>query len=277
MGARTDRFILALLAAIVSPGAASAVPITIEGSLNYPTVGCVVDGIPLRCQIDTGDDSSVTLPATPLTAHLKVIAAKHAMGAAGVAVSIDEVKVDTIRIGNMTVTQPVGVYRMERAEPFATLGRRFLETTQTVTFDFRAMTLTPDGPAGALCPGSVRMAALMEVPAEFLGQPILAGWDTGAGATTVDSAFVARHPDQFQYVKDMPAIDSTDRSIPAKIYTTNALSICGQELQGIPVLALDLSAARTKRPDLPDVIFGDNLFLGHVWSFDFSDGRWSIR
>jgi hypothetical protein len=277
MRRQTSRLMLGMLAAAVSPGPAGAVPVTFEGSLNYPTVGCVIDGIPLRCQIDTGDDSSATLPATPLTAHLEVIAAKHAMGAAGVAVSVDEVKVDAIHVGNMAVTQPTGVYRMERSEPFAVLGRGFFQATQTVTFDLKAMTLTADGPSGGLCPGAVRMAALMEVPAEFDGQPIQAGWDTGAGLTTVDTGFLTRHAALFKYVKDMPGIDATQRSVPAKIYTTSAVTLCGHKLENMPVLALDLSAARARRPDTPDIILGDNLFVGHVWSFDFRDGRWSIN
>ena len=175
------------------------------------------------------------------------------------------------------MTQPTRVFRMARSEPISVLGRGFFQAMQTVTFDFRAMALTSDEPAGGICPGAFRVGALLEVPAEFDGQAIQAGWDTGAGATVVDTAFLARHPDLFKYVKDMPAIDSTERAVPSKIYTTNALALCGHKIDAMPVVALDLSAARARKPDMPDILFGDNLLMGHVWSFDFRDGRWSVN
>jgi hypothetical protein len=275
--------ILGLLAANVWPGAAGAVPITPEGKLNYPAVNCVIDGIPLRCVLDTGDNATATVPATPATAHLPLISAAHVLGAAGVVVPIDRVKVEAIHAGNITVTQPTEVFRQERAEGYAVLGRGFFQATRTVTFDFRTMALTADGPSGGACPGAFHLAALLEVPAEFDGKPIQAGWDTAAGFTVVDTAVVARNPGLFQYVKDMPATDATDRSVPTKIYTTNALAICGHKIDNLPVAALDLSTVRAKLPTLPnmsampEVVFGDNLLMGHVWSFDFSNGNWTVN
>jgi hypothetical protein len=277
MGRRSG-LILGLLAAILSPGLAVAVPMTPEGELQNLGVNCVIDGIPLRCVIDTGDNATATLPTTPLTAKLPVIGKGGSIGASGVMVPTDYVKVQAIHAGNITVTQPTDVVRTARPENSAVLGRGFFQATITVTFDFRTMNLTADGPAGAVCPGAFHVAAFMEVPAEFDSKAIQAGWDTGAGLTMVDTAFVARHPELFNYLRDFPAIDATTgRSLPAKVYSTSALSLCGHKINNLTVQAVDFSPLRTKAPDVPDVVFGNNLFAGHVWAFDFSDGRWSVN
>jgi hypothetical protein len=261
-----------------SPMPVRGVPIVLAGRLNYPAVDCEVDSVAGRCILDSGSmDTAVNVPDTAAFAALPTLATRHMMGAGGVAVSTDQVRVGAIHVGDFEMKAPDHAYRGPLPDPNPVLGLDFFKAMQTVTFDFHAMALSRDPPSGRLCPDRFKADSMIEVPADFAGQAMQAGWDTGAGATVVDAALLARHPELFQYVKDFPAEDATGKAVPAKIYTTSAFTLCGIKLNNMPVGVLDLSEARKKKPDLPEVVFGDNLFMGHVWAFDFRDGRWSIN
>lgn len=259
-----------------APLAARAVPMVLAGQLNFPAVDCKVDGVAARCLIDTGSQGAVSLPATSAYAGLPVLANRRSMSAGGVAAVSQLVQVGALQVGDFELKPPAEAYRQRLPDPNPVLGSGFFEAMGAVTFDFKAMTLTRDPPSSAMCPGGAKITSMIEVPADFLGQTIHAGWDTGAGFTVVDAGLVARHPDEFHYLKDFPARDAIGAVVRSRIYTTSAITLCGMKIDNLPVAALDLSEARKKKPDLPDVILGDNLLAGHVWAFDFRDGRWSI-
>jgi hypothetical protein len=269
-----------LAALLAGAGAAPAlpVPIAIESPLPYATVDCMIDGIAARCELDTGDMATATLVASPAFAKLPVIATKHVMGAAGVVAPSDVVKVGAIRVGDFEMKQPTDVFRNATSTPWPRLGRGFFEAMQTVTFNFQSMILTRDPPAGGICPKPFHVDGVIEVPVSFNGQDMQAVWDTGATMTVVSADFVASHPDQFQYVKDMTRSDDAiaASSMKAKMYMMNGFALCGHRAD-MPVVAIDFTAMKARAPKLPDIILGDSLFMGHVWSFDFRDGRWSAN
>lgn len=273
----TVRAVVIAGALVVSTGVpALAAPFMID-SKNAFVIACKIDGMDEVCQLDSGDNATATLRPLPVFAALPVIQTKRAMGVAGVVVTSDVVRVSALSAGELVLKDVSNVQRSSRPQAYSTLGLGFFRGLQTVIFDFRRFELLRGPPEGPACPGRFAADELIRLPATLAGQPITVGWDTGASITVADAAYVAAHPSLFTYIKDMPpGDDSTSSGLHARLYLMKAFAVCGRAIDSLPVVAVDMSAPKAETPNFPDLILGSNLMRGHVWSFDFRDGRWSF-
>lgn len=136
------------------PAGGHVVPFVFYGT--QPQIACTIDGIPAECTIDTGARDTISFMTPFIAAHPEVIpATTTAPGVTGFGFggpSLGKLgRVQTVGIGDLTLTDLVGDYSIQKAgaltAPFvaANIGGNLLRRF-TVTFDYYngTMTLVPN-------------------------------------------------------------------------------------------------------------------------------------
>ena len=104
-------------------------------------------------------------------------------------------------------------------------------------------------------------------------------WDTGAGLTTVDQKFIADHPENFRFIKNIKVGDAViDGASTMKLYMATELIIGNLHLKDIRILSADFSAIQEKLND--NSIFGAagfNVLESYNWYFDMKSKTYSVR
>ncbi len=101
-------------------------------------------------------------------------------------------------------------------------------------------------------------------------------WDTGAGVTVVDSAFIEANSDHFQAAGWSEGTDSTGTHMKTQMFVMSAAEIGGKTFPAHRVAAVDLSYVNSTTEIPMDLILGYSSLSKANWLFDFSRKRWGV-
>lgn len=102
-------------------------------------------------------------------------------------------------------------------------------------------------------------------------------WDTGAGLTAIDTAYVADHPGDFTFVKEVGnGRDATGNHVTVTLYKAKRISIGNHDFTDIEVLAIDLSVMREHVSRNLHMVIGANLITRADWFFDLKNRTWKL-
>lgn len=98
-------------------------------------------------------------------------------------------------------------------------------------------------------------------------------WDSGAGISVVDSGFLARHPDLFQFAGTSTGTDATGANAELPTYWVREARIGDRMFERHRAVATDLPQENGRM----DMILGYPALRQVVWMFDFPTRRWTIE
>ena len=101
-------------------------------------------------------------------------------------------------------------------------------------------------------------------------------WDTGAGFTVVDNAFIEQHPDLFQEVGSSMGTDAGGATMETPMYIMASANIGGQPFAPHKVAGVDLSHVNATTEKPMTMILGYSTLRQANWLFDFPRKRWAI-
>jgi hypothetical protein len=101
-------------------------------------------------------------------------------------------------------------------------------------------------------------------------------FDTGAGLTIVDQAFIDKHPRLFEPAGTSTGIDATGASVETPMFLMAGPMIGGTQFTAHTVAALDLAPVNATLELPMDVILGYPTIRQASWLFDFPARRWSL-
>lgn len=102
-------------------------------------------------------------------------------------------------------------------------------------------------------------------------------WDTGAGVTVVDQAFIEKNAELFTADKPSHGTDSSGTTRETPMYRMAALVIGNQKFGSHRVAAVDLSHLNAKVERPMDMILGYTTLQQATWYFDFPGRQWAIK
>jgi hypothetical protein len=114
------------------------------------------------------------------------------------------------------------------------------------------------------------------VDVRFGGSTARAVWDTGAGMTIVDSAFMNEHPNLFQAGGRSTGTDSTGARLETPMFMMAATSIGDRSFPPQRIAAVDLSHVNSTIEVPMDLILGYSTLRQANWWFDFPRRKWAI-
>ncbi len=101
-------------------------------------------------------------------------------------------------------------------------------------------------------------------------------WDTGAGVTCFDSAFVKKHPHLFSKVGTSNGQDSSGAKSETPVYLMKEFTLGGHHFPASKVVVIDLSVPNSTIKTPMDFILGFNVLNKANWIFDFPSRKWKI-
>ncbi len=101
-------------------------------------------------------------------------------------------------------------------------------------------------------------------------------WDSGAGISIVDQAFLAKHPDLFEEIGSSTGTDSTGAQAVARTFMIIGLNIAGESFARHKVAAVDLAEPNSTLDQPMDMILGYTTLCQANWLFDFPAKRWAV-
>jgi hypothetical protein len=99
-------------------------------------------------------------------------------------------------------------------------------------------------------------------------------WDSGAGITVVDRAFLDEHPELFVAAGSSSGTDSTGASFSTPTFTLAGPAIAGVPFPSARVAVVDLGPVNKDLEFPMDVILGAPTIRRANWLFDFPARRW---
>lgn len=246
-----------------------AAEVCVEGS---------VSGRPCRFLLDTGC-ARTALMHDGTTAPLAVTG-RHASAGAFGRVEYDLVEIDELRAGPIARRG----LRASRAAPGG-LHRHLLGADVVVgfrlRFRFAARRLEfPDGPPPASFGADRELlldaGGIPHVPVECDGAGAFAVWDSGAGITLVDLAFIRAHPAAFVAAGTSRGTDSTGESRETPVYAMSSFEAGGLRFPAHPVVGLDLGFAEAAGDIGAAMILGFSTLRFADWDLDFPARRWRV-
>jgi hypothetical protein len=101
-------------------------------------------------------------------------------------------------------------------------------------------------------------------------------WDTGAGMTIVDQAFIRQHPTFFEAAGSSTGHDWTGAKSDTQSYRLIGAMIGDHPFPVHPVAEVDLSHVNTHTDTPMDMILGYSTIRHANWWFDFPGHRWAV-
>ena len=236
-----------------------------------------VDGHSRRFLLDTGAARSQLL-TDPHTAGLATVSTEASYGA------VAETSNELVCISELTVgplhAQDLEVVRVAAEQPGARdlLGMDIL-TSACCRFDLAHHQLrieaSPHPDAGLPLITDERKHCYVEL--DWIDAQAQACFDTGAGLTIVNQAFIDKHPRLFEPAGTSTGTDATGASFEAPVFLMAGPVIGGTQFAAHTVAAIDLAPVNATL-DLPmDLILGYPTIRQASWLFDFPARRWSLR
>jgi hypothetical protein len=100
-------------------------------------------------------------------------------------------------------------------------------------------------------------------------------WDSGAGTTVVDKAFLDRNPELFAAAGNSTGTDSSDARFTTPMFTMAGPTIGGVAFPASRVACVDLGPMNSGLELPMDVILGAPVIRQANWLFDFPARRWA--
>jgi hypothetical protein len=232
-----------------------------------------------RFLLDTGA-ATTCLPLDDYTATFPSVGRSNSSGVFA-AISEELVIVPRIELGPIVKTD-LTVARLREKNPQRSnlIGMDVLKDASChFCFDAGRVYVEPSGRALLGYPAHAvsydrRLHPYIEVhfPAVTAG----AHWDTGAGMTIADLAFVTKHPALFTAAGHSQGTDAGGVTMETPMFIMAASTIGGRVFPAHRVAAVDLARvnATTDRP--MDLILGYSTYSKANWLFDFPAGQWAI-
>lgn len=101
-------------------------------------------------------------------------------------------------------------------------------------------------------------------------------WDSGAGITLVDLAFVNSHPEFFKITGESTGTDSTGNQVVTPQYQVQSLEIAGQVFDPHEIAAIDMSHFKDKSGNPVNIVLGFSTLRQADWCMDFENNKWAI-
>jgi len=101
-------------------------------------------------------------------------------------------------------------------------------------------------------------------------------WDTGAGMTVFDIAFVKKHPHLFKKIGVSTGTDSSGTSLETPMYLMESFELGGFLFPASKVAVVDLSVPNSTIQTPMEFILGYNVLSKANWIFDFPNKKWAI-
>jgi hypothetical protein len=235
-----------------------------------------ISGRPYRFVLDTGASRTQVVAddlTTPLPSHGPHDARGIFARRRDALVTVTDVAVGPLRVATLQVV------RVDASRP----GTDNLLAMDVLTrrcchfrFDAGALLLGPSPAPGSLRP--LRMDGRGHVYVDVRWPTVrgLACWDTGAGITVVDRAFLRAHPELFERCASSVGTDSTGAQVEAPTYWMAGPTIGGAVFARLKVAAVDLSVQNRTLDRRMDLILGYTALRQADWLFDFPARRWRV-
>jgi hypothetical protein len=263
---------------------AQPVPLTIVPDPDDPScadvlVDLTVGGRPYQAVLDTGAVHT-HLVADEHIADLPVVQSSSSAGALAAGqdelVSVQDVRLGPIAFANLDVVPVPG----EQPGARHLIGMDVLRGWCLEVCLERAM-LRIGAPSDAQVPEAVHGLEVDDrghcyVGLAWPGVAARACWDTGAGITVVDAAFVERHPELFDAAGSAYGIDSTGTRVETPILTMRGPEIGGVSFADHRVAVVDLGPANGTLEIPMDLIVGYPTIVQADWWLDFPGRRWGF-
>lgn len=110
----------------------------------------------------------------------------------------------------------------------------------------------------------------------FRGDPADAVWDSGAGVTVVDLAFIEQHRIHFEEAGKSTGTDSTGTSMETPMFVMQGAYLGGVEFPPHRVAGVDLSGVNATIEIPMDLILGYTTLRLADWFLDFPAGKWAL-
>ncbi len=133
---------------------------------------------------------------------------------------------------------------------------------------------SPAGQAGLALQVGDRGHAYVEV--RWPGVTARACWDSGAGITVVDQAFLRAHPGLFAAAGTSTGTDSTGAQAQTPTFLMTGAHIGGARFAPHRVAAVDLSQVGRSPAESMDLILGYPTLRQADWLLDFPARRWCL-
>jgi hypothetical protein len=99
-------------------------------------------------------------------------------------------------------------------------------------------------------------------------------WDSGAGATVVNRAFLLAHPELFEETGTTSGTDTTGAEMETPLLRMAGPVIGGRQFGSHLVVAVDISGTNSTLRYPMDLIVGYPTIRQAEWLFDFPARRW---
>ena len=238
-----------------------------------------VDGRPRQFLLDTGAAHS-SLRLDSQTSKFKALGSAESSGVFA-ANNYDIVEVESLELGPI-VYRDLRLHRQQAGTPHGRnlIGMDLLRDHRCLfLFDEHRLILDPPNSMVSSLdfePLELDDRAHPFIHVHFGATSSHATWDSGAGVTVVDTAFIEEKSSHF--VEDSPShgTDSTGTTRPTPMYLMTQATVGELQLSPHRVAAVDLSRINTQTDQPLDMIFGYTSLRQANWYFDFPGRRWAI-
>jgi hypothetical protein len=282
-----------LSALILLSSLAYAIPLKlVPGESDSGTIflPCAFDGRSEACFLDTGAAHTSVVPNAAFMSYVSV--GKHeAGGASGTRVSCDVIQVGELQVGESSSNTFNGLIRRDfKVTRCASVPKSesvigidvFKEHVLALDFAQNDLRLIDSLPAERTSyPLTVYPRGHIGLAVAIGDEPAHAFFDTGAGLTSIDQAYVNQHPEQFSFLENGSAGTAVGNSVPVKLYRAKSIRVGTREFRDLLVLALDFKkfapvVVGTDDSDMV-LILGYNIITQANWTLDLKTNRWQIE
>lgn len=249
----------------------ATIPLSVEESKIF--LPCQFDAYKTRCLLDSGSNFSSV--KSPLFDDYAAVGRMNYNGGTGREIHTDKIVVHHLALAELHLEEwPVA--RMPKLSRYFNLIGLDVFARVPLLFDFKNLKIVVDAPRppeAQLQPYTMQLGMIL-LPVKIGDTSLEAVWDTGASTTVIDQDFIATHPDNFTYMKEVEAKDASGTRMVMKLYKIKKLQIASVLLKGTSVLAMDFSGMRQVHPHFPAFFLGYNVLMNHRWYFNLAHYQW---
>lgn len=235
-----------------------------------------VDGHPINFYVDTGSNRT-KVKTNEFYDRYTDLESKEIMGISGKSLKLSKIKVQNISMGPFSVIDHE-ILRYPNSPEFDSTSGVDLLQNKIIGFEFTKSKAIELASLNAENRFKTNSKGYILLEADMSGVKISGIWDTGAGLTTVDSGYIKKHPDLFEFVKELEANDPTGNGFKMRLYKIKKFKIGHLNFDNMKVLSYDFSAIRAKINDQSiNMAIGFNTIINNDWYFNLKDYMWMVK
>lgn len=241
---------------------------------------CTFDSEKQKCFFDSGS-ATTSIADSPFSQRYKSIGKIEIRGASGSSVEADWIVIKRLQIADSILPlHQVARWPKDTPRNESLIGIDCFQG-KTLQLDFRKLflrsTRSPIPIHLAKRRFSFAPAGMALLEGQVDSQNAVGVWDTGAGLTSVDLAFVQKHPKQFKYLQDIPGgTDASGKPIFLKLYNLKNLTLGGKIFENLKVVAFDFTPAHNGIGEKTSFIWGYNLIQQSNWYVNMRTREWAM-